>query len=76
MPIYDYVCKDCNIRFEKLVLKPDRDQVLCPKCGKDNLEQQLGTFTSPVKGRFRDTSRPSWAEHPHPEDYNPNKHDD
>ncbi len=71
MPIYDYVCNECGAKFEKLVLKPATDEVRCPSCGTDKLTQQLGTFTSPVKGRYRDTSRPPWAEHPHPEDYKP-----
>jgi putative FmdB family regulatory protein len=68
MPIYEYICDGCATRFEKLVLRPGREQVVCPACGQDRLTQQLTTFASPVRGKFKDTSRPSWAEHPHPED--------
>jgi hypothetical protein len=50
------------------VLRPGREEVRCPACSSDRLTQQLTTFASPVRGKFKDTSRPSWAEHPHPED--------
>lgn len=71
MPIYEYVCDDCQTRFEKLVLHPDRDKVLCPACGRDHLTQQFTAFTSPVKGKFKDTSRPPWADNIQPQGYEP-----
>lgn len=37
MPIYEYVCPDCETRFEQLQAAPStsekRGQVHCPKCG-------------------------------------------
>jgi putative FmdB family regulatory protein len=35
MPIYEFICKKCNNKFEHL-LKPDEKVYVCPKCnGKD-----------------------------------------
>jgi len=31
MPIYEYHCKPCDAKFEKLILKQGQ-QVVCPKC--------------------------------------------
>ncbi len=39
MPIFDYICKECDNEFEALV----RGSVpaKCPKCGSENLDRQL-----------------------------------
>ncbi len=39
MPIYDFICQDCNNEFEALV----RGSVLakCSACGSEKLERQL-----------------------------------
>jgi putative FmdB family regulatory protein len=58
MPIFEYLCDDCGARFEKLVLRPASDQVLCPSCGKDHLTQQISAFLSPVPGKFKDKPQP------------------
>jgi putative FmdB family regulatory protein len=71
MPIYEYLCDDCGAKFDKFVRHPGSEEVLCPSCGKDRLTQQFTTFTSPVKGRFKDTSRPPWADNIRPEGYVP-----
>ena len=54
MPIFEYVCQDCENRFEVLVnggsVKPH-----CPSCDGRKLEQQYSAFavgTTPGKGRF------------------------
>jgi putative FmdB family regulatory protein len=61
MPIFEYLCRDCGTRFEKLVLKPATDKVSCPSCGKKRLEQQISSFISPVPGKLKA------APQPHPE---------
>ena len=58
MPIFEYLCEDCGKKFEKLVLKPATDVVVCPSCGKDRLTQQISTFLSPVEGKHKPAPRP------------------
>jgi putative FmdB family regulatory protein len=42
MPIFEYVCQECEHRFEAIVLgsKPPK----CPKCESKSLNQQLSRF--------------------------------
>jgi len=32
MPIHEYLCQDCNQRFEALTSSAKADQVACPTC--------------------------------------------
>jgi len=43
MPLYEYVCRDCDAAFEKLVRRFDED-VACPGCAGGSVEKQLSTF--------------------------------
>ncbi len=39
MPIYEYICEDCQTHFEKIVLNKTQE-IACPKCaGKKNAIQ-------------------------------------
>ncbi|MEW6733796.1 MAG: zinc ribbon domain-containing protein [Acidobacteriota bacterium] len=40
MPLFDYVCQECNHRFEVLVRKSD-EKIQCPKCQSEKTERQL-----------------------------------
>jgi len=42
MPIYEYICKDCDRHFEAVVYASTKAQ--CPGCSGSNLEQQLSRF--------------------------------
>ena len=42
MPIYEYVCKQCDKRFEQLVRASTT--VECPSCKSTSLEKQLSVF--------------------------------
>ena len=42
MPIFEYVCQDCQHGFEALVYGSQKAE--CPKCHSDNLTPQLSTF--------------------------------
>ena len=42
MPIYEYVCKRCNHRFEELVL--GSEQPSCPQCLTAEVDKQLSVF--------------------------------
>ena len=42
MPIFEYVCKECEHEFETLVFGKDKAE--CPKCHSKKLEPQLSVF--------------------------------
>jgi putative FmdB family regulatory protein len=47
MPIYEYQCRRCNIRFE--TLRPIRDDgrdLSCPECGDEKPEKVFSTFAT------------------------------
>ncbi len=46
MPLYDYKCRKCGEKFEtyKTFLVSDKT-IKCPKCGTEDPERQLGSFT-------------------------------
>lgn len=45
MPIYEYICRDCGEKFEKLVIRRDDAAApACPKCGREVTEQVYSTF--------------------------------
>ena len=39
MPIYEFICRDCDHRFELLVR--DQEKPTCPSCGRSRLTKQL-----------------------------------
>jgi len=42
MPIFEYICRDCDHPFEALVYGKDKAE--CPKCRSKNLAPQLSVF--------------------------------
>ncbi len=45
MPIYEYSCKSCGAKFEKLVsIKSKTDDIACPICGEKNAEKSISLF--------------------------------
>ena len=46
MPVYDYVCKDCQHSFELVLTlsEHDKDNIRCPKCEGKNVEQDAAAF--------------------------------
>ena len=45
MPIYEYHCKRCGSKFEKLVkLSTKTSEVECPKCGAKRAEKSMSRF--------------------------------
>lgn len=47
MPIFEYVCKDCQQSFEALVM--GSRQAECPNCHGTNLGQRFSVFSASVK---------------------------
>lgn len=49
MPLYEYECKQCSHRFEKIVQYSDPPEKVCPKCGGE-VEQMLSAPAVQFKG--------------------------
>jgi putative FmdB family regulatory protein len=43
MPIYEYVCSECDEKFEKLV-RAWGEAVACPACASASVEKRLSSF--------------------------------
>ncbi len=42
MPVYEYVCQDCNARFQKRVASfNDADGVSCDSCSGSNIHRMI-----------------------------------
>src|SRR5579864_1820901 len=48
MPIFEYVCQECNHQFEALVYGKQKAE--CPKCHATKLDPQLSVFAVSAKG--------------------------
>ena len=48
MPTYDFVCKECNTKFEQWSIISQKDSIECPNCSSNNLKQVFeGTISPP-----------------------------
>jgi len=47
MPIFEYICQECDHEFEALVF--GRDKAECPKCHSRKLAPQLSVFAVSAK---------------------------
>jgi putative FmdB family regulatory protein len=47
MPIFEYICQECQYGFEALVF--GRDKAKCPKCDSKKLSPQLSVFAVSAK---------------------------
>jgi putative FmdB family regulatory protein len=48
MPIYEYICKQCDHEFEAIVYGSQKAE--CPKCHGKKLAPQLSVFAVAAKG--------------------------
>jgi putative FmdB family regulatory protein len=55
MPIYEYICSDCEHGFEELVLSSS-EEIHCPSCDSAELERAMSVFASKSGGEFRSSS--------------------
>jgi putative FmdB family regulatory protein len=46
MPIYEYICDDCETSFERIVLNRAQE-IACPKCAGKKNTIQLSVFSAP-----------------------------
>ena len=46
MPIYTYICKDCNKKFDMLVgVTLEKKELKCEKCNSTNIQRILSSFS-------------------------------
>jgi putative FmdB family regulatory protein len=60
MPLFEYICKECEAQFEALVT--GSSQPHCPKCDSARLEQQYSSFAVGApkgKGQFAKSAAPA-----------------
>lgn len=54
MPIYEYVCKSCNKKFDQLVRRmssaDEESAVACPECGSKKTARALSVFAVGAEG--------------------------
>ncbi len=50
MPLYEYLCRDCNADFEALVpaSRRDGDSARCPQCGATKTARKISLTAKPV----------------------------
>ncbi len=53
MPIYEYICKSCNEKFDLLqrVNSPE-DETRCPKCSSKEVKKVMSSFSCAAGGGF------------------------
>lgn len=50
MPIFEFVCSECELLFEELVFGGKIDEVVCPSCGSEKVRKKMSTFASKSGG--------------------------
>lgn len=50
MPIFEFICEECERPFEELVFGFSTDGVICPVCGSHQVRKKMSTFASKVAG--------------------------
>jgi putative FmdB family regulatory protein len=61
MPMFDYVCRKCEYRFERLVRGQERPK--CPRCASSSLEQQPALFSHGRVEKVRSLNSPAAIAH-------------
>jgi len=52
MPIYEYICQDCQHEFELLRPMSQADLAMaCDRCGGENIKRKLSVFFAESGGR-------------------------
>lgn len=65
MPIYEYTCKSCKARFEKLVrTMAQGDSVECPECGSKKTEREMSVFAVGAEGGGKHPAPPQCSSCP------------
>lgn len=46
MPLFEFVCKKCGAKFEKMVFSINKEEIECPDCKSKEVEKQFSTFSA------------------------------
>ena len=46
MPLFEFVCKKCGSKFEKIVFSIDKEEIECPECKSKEVEKQFSLFSA------------------------------
>ncbi len=46
MPVYEYICKECQLKFEAILTMKEHEEMhlCCPRCNSRNVEQEVAEF--------------------------------
>jgi len=58
MPIYEYLCNECDTRFERIVINKQQE-IACPKCASKEATLQLSVFATSSNGNSAKSSTSS-----------------
>jgi len=60
MPLYEYICDRCNLKFDRILSGSSDEKIKCPKCGK-TARRLMTTLMKSGKGSTAscDTCTPS-----------------
>ena len=58
MPIYEYLCNECDTRFERIVINKQQE-ITCPKCASEKATLQLSVFATSSNGNSAKSSTAS-----------------
>ncbi len=59
MPLYEYLCLQCNSQNEVLIRNAD-ERATCPKCGSKKMNRLLSVVAAPsVRGKSQSMSPPA-----------------
>lgn len=55
MPLYEYACRRCDLRFEIILTLRERDHAApCPRCGTADTQRQISPFRTHAWSTFLD----------------------
>ena len=60
MPIYEYICDECETRFEKIVINKQQE-IACRKCASKKASIQLSVFATSNGSGSGTSAKPSGA---------------
>jgi len=56
MPIYEFLCEKCSLRFEIFERNTGAEKIVCPKCGTGEIKRLFSTFGFSSGGKFVSSS--------------------
>lgn len=49
MPIREYECKECQLKFESIELGTESEKATCPRCHSEKVERKFSLFSRSSK---------------------------